>query len=176
MPSREILLVYGGTLYMDLMPHFERFLHALDILKAENSELYSRLRIEVYTKDLHFGRIFERHSCIQVQPEIGRRLFSRIAKASGLLIFLAHHNKDYLTTKFIENLPFRKPLLLFGERGYTANFIRENKLGWVLGEPGPTFEETLETIGSRTFPYNDAFPYEQFSLQSVTGDLEKMLQ
>lgn len=175
-PGEKILLVYGGTLYVDLMPHFRHFLSTLDQVRQENQDLYNRLNIEIYTKDLQFAGIFANHSCVRVQPEIGKELFGRIAHASALLIFLAHHNKDYLTTKFIENLPFRKPLLLFGEKGYTAKFISENRLGWVSGEPGPTFAETLDAIRSGNFDYNELFPFEQFSLHSVRRELETMLQ
>jgi hypothetical protein len=174
--AEKLLLVYGGTLYMDLLPHFRNFLHSLDHLRQERHDLYARLAIEIYTKDQRFSDIFANHSCIRVQPEIGKAVFDRIAQASGLLIFLAHHNKDYLTTKFIENLPFRKPLLLFGEKGYTAKYILENKLGWVSGEPGPNFAEILDAIGSGTFAYNHSFPHEQFSLNSIRQELEKILQ
>ena len=176
-PSPEkIKLVYGGTLYMGLEPWFKKLCEALDQVKASRPELYNRLQIDLFSKDLQFATWFENHQeVIHLQTPIGKELFTKITEANACFIFLAHHNKDYRTTKFFEILPFGKPLVYLGEKGFVSEFIEEKELGWVLHQPEIDFIQVLQELENDTFQASNQFDYKEFSLDKTSEMVEGWL-
>lgn len=172
----KIRLVYGGTLYMGLEPHFKALSKALDRIKNDNPELYSRLEVEFYSKEQQFKNIFSTHSSVmRLEKPIGKKLFERISGASACFLFLAYHNRNYKTTKFFELMPFKKPLIYMGDEGEVANYIEQEELGVVLRDPELQFEAVLQSIVSDQLKPKDTFKVSSYSLESITEIVEDWL-
>ena len=161
---------------MGLEPWFKKLCEALDKVKAEQSELYAKLQIDLFTKDQQFSSWFKNHTeVIHLHSPIGKELFSKITEANACFIFLAHHNKDYRTTKFFEILPFGKPLVYLGEKGFVSEFIEEKGLGWVLHRPEIDFIQVLQELENNTFQPSNQFDYKEFSLDKTAEMVEGWL-
>lgn len=171
----KIRLVYGGTLYMGMEPYFERLSIGLDNLKSQNPEFYDKLEIEIYTKDQRFSSFLKSHpSIVKMAQPIGNELFARIAQSDACLIFLAHHNKHYQTTKFFEILPFSKPLVYMGDPGFVSEFIVSEKLGYLLLNPEHDLKNLILNLSENNSLFINS-EHEQWSLDSVTAKLEKLM-
>ncbi len=171
--KNKIILTYGGTLYIGTDTLLETLKSFLDLCKEKNSELYKRLEIRFYTNEIHFELLFNKHKDVVCFYKPVTNILEIIQISDFVLILLGQHNKDYLTTKFFELLPYRKPLIYIGERGYAADFIEKNKLGFIL--PSHFENELLNIL--KEFPlilkeYNDSFDYSSFSYQKMTKKLE----
>lgn len=174
--DEKIRIVYGGTLYMGLEPHFRSMCSALDALKKDNPGLYSKLEIELYTKDHQFASWFTGYeNVVKLSRPIGKQLFERIAQADACFIFLAHHNKNYRTTKFFEILPFQKPLIFMGDEGYVSEFIESEKLGAVLRDPKSEFIGILERLDNGDLEGRRDFDHQAYSLMNVAKKVEDKL-
>ncbi len=174
--SDKIRIVYGGTLYMGLEPWFKKLCEALDQVKASNPGLYKKLQIELYSKDLQFASWFSDHTdVIHLQAPIGKELFHKIASANACFIFLAHHNKDYRTTKFFEILPFSKPLIYLGEKGFVSEFIEKEELGWVMHNPEIDFVKVLHFLAESNTEWSNKFDFQDFSLEKISEEVEAWL-
>ena len=92
------------------------------------------------------------------------------------MIFLADHNKNYLTTKFFEYLPFKVPLLYFGENGFVAKFIAENNLGIYVQHPSAELLPALEKVSTSNSNFNQNFEASQFSLEQKAHELIKLFE
>lgn len=175
--NAEIRIVYGGTLYMGLEPHFNSLCLALDKIKLEQAELYSKLNIELYSKDQQFKALFSHHAeVVKLEKPIGKKLFERIAGASACFLFLAHHNRHYKTTKFYELMPFGKPLIFMGDEGLVSEFIEDEKLGVVMHDPENEFITCLEDIMNGKLANTASFDHSEYSLESITKTVEGWLQ
>jgi hypothetical protein len=174
--DEKIRIVYGGTLYMGLEPHFRSMCRALDALQKESPELYSRLQIELYTKDQQFAPWFAGYEeVIKLSKPIGKGLFERIALADACFIFLAHHNKNYRTTKFFEILPFQKPLIFMGDEGYVSEYIESEQLGCVLRHPETEFIRVLKDLDSGELEGRKDLDHRAYSLMRVAKNVEEKL-
>lgn len=168
-------LVYGGTLYIGLEPYLENFARNLQALKQSDQTLLAELHVDIYTPHLHFAPHFAAaESSVKLHPVIGKEIFQKIHEADAVLIFLAAHNKHYLTTKFFEYLPFQKPLLFVGAEGHAATFIESQGLGLVVNKQ-QHLKEALHRLQEGTAPRPGATKLEEFSLISRTKDLLKLL-
>jgi len=162
-PKDEIKIVYGGAIYLGLEDHLTELVESLKMLKTKNITLYNRLNIQFYTPHTDYANVFkEVDDIVQFSKPIGKDFFKQLNEASAAIVMLASHNKNYLTTKFFEYLPFRKPLLFLGAKGYTSEFIEENRLGLILPSDGINLEETLLSLTHPEAAENK-FQIEEFS-------------
>jgi hypothetical protein len=170
----KIRFIYGGALYMDLEPHFERMNAWLSDLKTRMPALYARLEFRMFTPDLRFRVFFKEHAeAVQINESIGNRLFEEVAAADYLLVFSADHNREYLTTKYMEYMPFRKPLVHIGSKGFCSRFTMENGTGISVDD----FRADLEPVltGTRSFRPNPAYDITRHELKRVTEQLIRLL-
>lgn len=168
-----IHLVYGGALYMGLEPFFEKINFWLTRIQTEHPDFYRKLRFDIYTPDVRYRDLVINHSnVLNIQKPIGGELFNELAKADFAVIFSAHHNKDYLTTKFMEYLPLRKPLVHIGEEGFCRDFILKNNLG-ITWE---TFEDAFTRSKLADMRFNDTYHSEDHEVVKVTEVLIALLE
>ncbi len=175
-PSDELKIVYGGAVYLGLEKHLTHFAQALKQLKGKNESLFNQLNIEFYTPHTQFASLFEgMEDTISFNKPIGKDFFTKLNQADAALVMLAPHNKNYLTTKFFEYLPFRKPLLFLGSKGYTSEFIAENDLGEILEDECTNLEQALLNITSNQEKIS-AFQIDGFSLNKRIHELMSLLK
>ncbi|MFT4778436.1 MAG: hypothetical protein ACI80P_000409 [Flavobacteriales bacterium] len=175
-PKNEIKIVYGGSIYLGIEDHLMNFAESLKMLKTKNITLYNRLNIQFYTPQTDFAKVFkEVDDIVEFSQPIGKDFFKQLNEASAAIVMLASHNKNYLTTKFFEYLPFRKPLLFLGVTGYTSEFIEENKLGLILTSDGRDLEENLLSL---THPWatENPFQIDEFSLNKRIYELMRFIK
>ncbi|NNE55946.1 MAG: hypothetical protein HKN32_08005 [Flavobacteriales bacterium] len=144
-------------------------------MAEHDPELYATISFNVYSPD--YGRLasFKEHSeVLRPGPSIGKRYFEKLAKADSIVLFLAHHNKDFLGTKFFEMLPFRKPIAYFGDSGHVSHFIESNRLGTHI-QDYQSFVDHLRAIRLKEQHFNLAYDVTQHSLPNVTEQLLQLL-
>jgi len=171
-PDDIIRLVYGGALYMGLESHFERINLFLTKLQSVQPQLYARLQFDIFTSDLRFAHFVKAHSgVVRLQPPIGKVFFDKVAGADFAVVFSAHHNKDYLTTKFMEYLPQHKPMLHIGDEGFCRQFILDHRLGLTW----ETLEEMLLTRQADFPSFNRDYPAERHETRQIAAELMHMM-
>lgn len=173
----EIRLVYGGALYMGLEPLWPGILSALDTLQAEQPELYERVRIEIYSDAKGSYPDLDRHTGqLQFRPSIGGRILERIRGASAALLLLAEHNRDFLTTKFFEYMPCRRPYVVLGPHGHVAHFVEERGLGVAVGDPAHDLADVIRRLASGAIAFDAAYDTSAHALPAATEGLVELLQ
>lgn len=167
----QIRLIYGGAVYIGMEKHLERLRSALIFLRSNHPALFSRIRIEIYTSHRDQEALFsEFQDTIAFKKPIGKEFFSKLATSDAAFIFLAEHNRNFLTTKFFEYLPFRKPLIYLGPSGYVSDFIEEHQLGMSL-KSDEQFVSMIGRIAQKTQVVDDQFDLSTFSLERRTKEL-----
>jgi hypothetical protein len=136
----EIKIVYGGTLYMGIDGYLEFFNKSVSF--AKKNSLEKSLEINFYTNEHQKEIFFKKNSdVVKFSASIGETIFEKIYNCDFVLIFLTEHNKNYLTSKFYEFLPYNKPYLYVGPEGFVSDKIVKEGLGFILKK-----EEDLEKI------------------------------
>jgi hypothetical protein len=172
-PPSKTQIVYGGALYMGLKPYLSPFAEWLDQVKQERPELYKNVQFDVYTP--HREHVGDLSTHVSAHAPIGKGFMEELSQSSAALIFLAEHNKDFLTTKFFELIPFGKPLLFVGAEGYASKFITENELGRVIN----SFEsliQVLEELESGEMKLNPDYNFSNHELAHVGAQLISLLR
>jgi len=168
----QLNLVYGGSLYLGLETEFALLRNAMQHYNAQNSR---SAQLRIFTPHVqyqhHFAAIGEH---LHFSGVIGKGIFKEVNQAAAIIIFLADHNKDYLTTKFFEFLPFRKPLMYFGPHGHVAQFIERNRLGSLINSV-EDFERMVRDLATGTYAFNADFPLEQLTLGQRARELVNLI-
>ncbi|MDG2247411.1 MAG: hypothetical protein P8L71_13735 [Flavobacteriales bacterium] len=173
--ANQINLVYGGAIYIGLEETLKSLADALKKLKASSPTSIAKLRVTFYTPHQQFASIFDGlEDYVSFKPTIGKDFFTELNKATAAIILLAEHNKNYLTTKFFEYLPFKKPLVFMGAKGHTSSFISTHKLGHVLKDDFSNLGEVLELLEA---PLTDnSFSLEKYTLSNRVEELRALLK
>ena len=169
--GEEIHIVYGGDLYIGLQPQFEILVDQLNRLKADFPEVYRRVKFKMYTNS-SAPDILRNNEKIEIKPSIGKGLFDALNEADYCLIMLTDAKRNEPTTKFMEFLPMRKPLLVLAPQGEITQLVTSEKLGYVVEANDPT---SLGQILTSTGDFNRHFDLQKFRLDSVTDQLCKLL-
>lgn len=172
----KIRIIYGGAIYMGIEETLDALNLALDQLKVERPDLYQKLDIHFYTPHRQHDRRFVNHECVLFAPPFGKKFFFWLRSSDAAFIFLAEHNKNYLTTKFFEYLPFKKPLLYLGAKGYVARFIEEQNIGIFIEDPVKELAVALDRISATNSNFNQDFDADQFSLDRKALELIKLFE
>jgi hypothetical protein len=161
---------------MGMENHLDRLSTALKKLVICHPLVASRLEISFYTQDLRFAHAFKGlEAMVNFKEPIGLDFFNELNSADAAFILLAHHNRNFLTTKFFEYLPFRKPLLFLGAEGYVSQFIAANNIGVTLRDDEQILS-TLVGIAHRNLVFNRTFNPEAYSLERRVNELILLLK
>ena len=172
---KEIKLVYGGAIYIGLEETLKTLAKKLHELNTSSPVLVSELSIHFYTPHQQFASIFAGlEHIVHFKPTIGKNFFTELNAAKAAIILLAEHNKNYLTTKFFEYLPFQKPLVFMGAKGHTSHFINEHQLGHVITDHFDNLETVLQSLKSAQVP--SSFSLEKYTLAYRVEELRELLK
>ena len=166
--SKKIKIVYGGTLYLGI----DRYLELINrmVMYMKTSFKDKQLEIVFYTNESDkFAFFSENADCVKFSKAVGDKIFEEIATADFILILLSEHNKNYVTSKYLEFLPYKKPYLYVGPEGFVSAKIEQEGFGYYLREP-----EDIATI----LLENDKQPFtesvknlEQYTFDAITTKL-----
>lgn len=127
----EIRLIYGGTLYIGIEKYLEFFNEALSYLKSKLPG--KTVKVSFFTQELAHKKLFRANEdCVSFAKPVGDEIFSEIVTSDYILIFLSEHNKNYVTSKFFEFLPYNKPYLYIGPKGFVSDKIEKEGLGYFI--------------------------------------------
>ena len=128
--STEIIIEYGGEIYLDTEPYLEQLAKDLTKLREFDPALYERLNINFHSSSFNkIKAIFKHHPCVRISDSIGKKIEDRIAQAHWCMILLADHNKDFFTTKYFEYQTLGTPYLYLGASGEVLKSIEEENRG-----------------------------------------------
>jgi hypothetical protein len=128
--SSEIILEYGGEIYLDTEPFLEQMATDLTTLRETNPAVYERLNVNFHSTSFDkIQAIFKRHPCVRISDSIGKKIENRIAQAHWCIILLADHNKDFFTTKYFEYQTLGTPYLYVGADGAVLETIAQENRG-----------------------------------------------
>lgn len=176
----KIKFVYGGQLYTGTGDVLKALNDTLDNIKINDVELYNTLEFEFYTPDTDKAELFTNHKeIVFFHKPIGNKIMSKIADSTFVLIILAHHNKDFRTTKFLEYAVLRRPFLVFGEKGHVADFVEENNLGRAFDKESLISGDLILFLKKyRLFineNFNKEFDFSEYEYETITNRLDKLL-
>ncbi len=165
---KEIDIVYGGAIYIGTEDYLLALSDALLLLNKQGI----RAKCTLYTPDAN--RFKNRFQGLVFEESLGNKFYNRIAKADFLIMLYANHNKNYLTTKFYEYLPLRKPLLYIGPEGYISETIAKKNLGYILADIKSDLGNIIHNSASKT-QSNSMTDLQEFSYKTRTFDLLTLL-
>lgn len=177
--GQKIRLVYGGQLYPGTDDILVKLDNILKAIKSSNKDLYSRLQFDFYTPELDKVKYFSEHNqVVNFYAPVGNEIMSKISEGNICLIFLAEHNKDFRTTKFLEYSVLRRPFIVIGNKGYVAEFVEQNKLGKAYDES--TIDQ-LETFLHNFSAYlntdfNKKYDFSEYEFAKVTERVGSLLK
>lgn len=172
-PPSKTRIVYGGALYMGLQAHLKPFAEWLNQAKQKRPELYENVQFDIYTP--HREHVGDLSTHVTSHAPIGKGFMKELSQSSAALIFLAEHNKDFLTTKFFELIPFGKPLLFVGAEGYASKFITEKGLGRVINS-FDSLVQVLEELESGELELNSDYNFSNHELAHIGEQLISLLR
>ena len=168
-----VRIVYGGALYLGLKPFIDPFSSWLSTLREKENQLYSKLTIDLFTPHSNHVGSLEDHA--NIHSPIGKEFMSELAQSSAAIILLAEHNKDFLTTKFFELIPFGKPLIFVGAQGFAAQFIEKNGLGKTV-DSYESLAHIIKELKSDSFPLSREYDISNHELSHVGDQLISLLR
>ncbi len=170
--SETIRLVCFGSHYHDLSDVF-RDLAA--VLKKS-----PKINIEFYTTDFKYRHLFEIEGKLINNVYYNnlveeKEVFRILSSATAAILFTPNFIKDYISTKYMENVAARIPMLLIGKEGKASNFVVQNNLGVFISdqkviEKLQSLKQTLSDLY-----YNDKFDISPYLFENQVKQLEKLL-
>ena len=177
--NKHIRLVYGGQLYPGTDGILKALSAFLDRLKASSPALYTRLSFDFYTPQTAQKKFFLNHpEQVRFFEPQGNEIMRKLSEADYCLIFLAGHNKNYKTTKFLEYSILRKPFIVLGEKGFVAEEVERHKIGKAYNETDISELESLLSNSSQylSTEYNNQYDFSRYSFEAVTETLRTILK
>lgn len=176
-PDTDLKIIYGGALYSNTELVLKQFSKTLCDFERESPEKYNQLKITMYIRDFDQGSaIFKSNSVVKVFPVIGKEFFQKIQESDMPMVLLADYNKNYRTTKFMEYLPFKKPLFYIGPIGEVAKYIDKNDLGYVFENGNVDWNLLVDDFNNQKLRNNPDFDYSKYSLSKVTDQLIELIE
>lgn len=101
-----------------------------------------------------------------------------IAGSNACLLFIQRVYKDSFSTKFIEYYAAKKPLIVFGERGRTADYVEEKGIGVAIAPEDVTggLLRAFKFITNLPDNFNERFDDPRFELSYLTAKLSRLLK
>ncbi|MFM9984159.1 MAG: hypothetical protein ACKVOK_02955 [Flavobacteriales bacterium] len=168
----SIRIVYGGDIYIGLEPQLELLRQQIEHIKIHRPELYRKLRIQIFTNST-MPPVFKDLDSVEISPSIGKALFNEINQADYCMILLSDAKRNEPTTKFIEFLAMRKPLVVIAPEGKITSYVRDEKIGFVLD---PNVNSSFGDQLNNPLPFNASLNIGEFSLSAVTDKLCALLK
>ncbi len=165
-----VRFVYGGSLYLGVEPYLVFLNESITHLKekTQNKDLLPKLVF--YTADKKHKSIFiENADVVKFYPPVGEKIFQEVAASDFVMILLSSHNKNYVTSKFYEFLPYEKPYVYLGPKGHVSDKIQREGLGLCLFEK----EDLLTVVEKGVRQYQRKLDLGQYTFDQRTKHLLK---
>lgn len=166
----NIHLVYAGTMYENM----ESNMVLLSELLAQNPKV--RLTFYTFTQDYKefFANLSERVNYVKPLP-VKEFTVKMQQEADALLYMRSTLNDDnnFLSSKFFDFLPLKKPIAYLGSEGDALEFLTNEKIGFHLNKTSIHHIEELIIETNQTI---HQFNVSEHSFDAVTKQLEAELE
>ncbi|MBL7810751.1 MAG: hypothetical protein JNL57_00890 [Bacteroidetes bacterium] len=139
------------------------------------------VQLEFYTREQKYKQIFRESGAypehVIYHSEIpSKDIFTTLKDRTAALLFLPDYMKDMRSTKFMEVIAARVPIVLVAKAGEVSRFITDHRLGVFLNA-----DNLEEEIGKLTqllekMDYNESFDYSPWQLSRQAQQIEGMLK
>ena len=168
--SGFIQLVYAGTMYDNM----EDNMFLLSELLSQNPKVY--LTFYTFTQDYKelFVNVNERVNYVKPLP-VKEFTVKMQQEADAMLYMRSTLNDDnnFLSSKFFDFLPLKKPIVYLGNEGDALEFITNEKIGFHLSK---TSIHHIESLINETNKTIHQFNVSGYSFDAVTKQLEAELE
>ena len=177
--NNEIKFVFAGTFYNKAIKYVELLVFFLNQLKTNNPELYKLLSFNFYgTVPNVFYKIIEKESSIHFFGEKPLNEIHQIVNnANGAMLFLTDDISYSFSTKFLEYLALRKPIIVFSNDGITGKFVEENGIGYSITKENieTKFLTICNKILNKENMFNETFDINNFSVEKLCNKIKEIL-
>lgn len=173
--------VYTGSFYPNLVDSLRSLVACLKRIETENNSLYKQLHFDFYgNMDHNAVELLKQSNCNAIQfhgnlPQ--KEVLKKIATANYCMLFSAVDHNHAMNTKFYEYLYFKKPILYFGGKGDTSDFILNNKVGLMFEPEG--MQESLHSFlcsnELKCFKADPSLDISAFEIGTITKTLIKAI-
>lgn len=168
----EITLVYAGTMYNNMQDNMA----VLAKLLGDNKRV--RLLFYTFTDDYkdYFSNEIINGRVEYIKPLPVKEFLLKVNReADGLFYMRSSLNDDnnFLSSKFFDFLPLKKPIIYLGGKGDALKFIEQNKIGFHLDKDiSGSFEKYLKQSRIEM----QEFDFEKYSFNEVTKQLIQVIE
>lgn len=182
-PGDKLNLVFTGTLYPNLENIFFPFIDGLTDLQKTDKMIYDRLNIELVGNipQQYISYVKEKRiSIIKFIPHLSlNKVHEKISSSDACMLFLNDVYSFSLSTKFCEYIAQKKKIIVVSNKGETANYILQNKLGYWIDPAKAT--QTLKEVFSdfergELSTWNSPYDVSSFSIHHLTKKLLSVLK
>lgn len=167
-PEDKCILVNFGSQYAELY----------DTMKLISTGIKeTSINIEFYTDDRKYEDCFSSNtSNIDFMPPIKYSdMFEVLSVSTAALLFVNRHIKDFLSTKYIESIAARIPIVLIGYKGFVSEFIENNRLGIFIEDIKVQSEFAKIPERLKKLDYNNQFDVTPFTFEGQAEEIIKLL-
>jgi hypothetical protein len=171
--SKRFRLVHFGSQYHHLDKEFE-FL--AKVLKANPD-----IRVDFFTKDTNkYSKYFINsgtldRNCFYNDIVSEKTVFMKMSESSAVLLFTPNYMRDYISTKYLEIIAARVPIIIIGEEGEASKFVVQNNLGVFIDSSKFSQErKDLKKIIAG-LKYNEKFDLQPYLFSEQTKMVESYL-
>lgn len=162
-----IRVVYAGAIYIGSEDYLKLLNSSINYLKSKLPG--QTIEFLFYSNDAGKESLFkENKDCVVFLKSINEKIFHEIISADAIMMLLADHNKNYVTSKFFEFIPYRKPYLYVGPEGYVSQKICKEKLGYALTKIEDLYEIFVQQQKHKETP---SINIEKYTFDVVTAEL-----
>ncbi len=141
----------------------------------------AQVRIQFYSTEKKYESFFKSADTTPNwvtyhQPVEEKKVAELVCESDAALLFIPKHFKDSITTKFMEIIATRTPIVAIGKEGEASKFIIKNKLGVFIPYSDICFrminlKEELDNLN-----YNDSFDTSPYHFSNQAKQVLNILQ
>lgn len=135
------------------------------------------MKIKFYTDDRKYDDCFSAnvYNVDFLQPIKYSAMFEILSSSNASLLFVNRHIKDFLSTKYIECIAARIPIVLVGTKGFVSEFIEKNRLGIFIEDSKVKTEFAKIPEKLKKLDYNNYFDITPFTFEGQAEEIIKLL-
>jgi hypothetical protein len=169
--------IYSGSFYPNLIYLLEPMIETVLSLKRSHPQLYKNLRFDFYGNMDHQAiELLNRLNCeaFKFHGNIPHsKVVEEIKGSDYCMLFAASDHSHAFNTKFYEYLFLQKPVIYFGNKGKTAQFLLEHRAGLTFdpNELKKEFYEFLISLREQPARVGNTATFEEFDVKIITKKL-----
>ena len=174
--SDKINFIYAGAIYEEteyiLDPFFDA-INQLDLVPGIEDKILFNFYCDIQEK---YKSKINNSKIIKINKPVSLTEIHQLIEINDIcMLFLTKDMRDSFSTKFYEYLFHKKFILVFSEKGETANFVETNRIGLHIGSQN-IFEKISEIIlKPDLIRFNKEFNSSMFDVRNIADNINNDL-